>query len=72
MLFSAYREGNNGSVIEFEPVLENYPTEDDVADTQRWSDWLEDKIRLHPADYFWMHKRFKTRPEGKPDFYKKH
>ena len=72
MLFSAYREGNNGSVIEFEPVLENYPTEDDVADTQRWSDWLEEKIRLHPADYFWMHKRFKTRPEGKPDFYKKH
>ena len=71
MLFSAYREGENGSVIEFEPVLENYPTDDDVADTQRWSDWLEERIRLHPADYLWMHKRFKTRPEGEPSFYKK-
>ncbi|MBV1875804.1 MAG: lysophospholipid acyltransferase family protein, partial [Cycloclasticus sp.] len=70
MLFSAYRDGKNGSVIEFEPVLENYPTDDDVADTQLWSDWLEEKIRLHPADYLWMHKRFKTRPDGEPSFYK--
>lgn len=70
MLFSAYREGKNASVMEFEPVLENYPTDDDVADTQRWSDWLEAKIRKHPEDYLWMHKRFKTRPEGKPNFYK--
>lgn len=71
MLFSAYREKGNRAVIEFEPVLENYPTDDDIADTQRWSDWLEAKIRLHPQDYLWMHKRFKTRPEGEPSFYKK-
>ncbi|AFT66965.1 MAG: lysophospholipid acyltransferase family protein [Cycloclasticus pugetii] len=70
MLLSAYRDGEKGSVIEFEPVLENYPTGDDVADTQRWTDWLEEKIRLHPADYLWMHKRFKTRPKGEPGFYK--
>jgi len=71
MLFSAYRDEKNGAVIEFEPVLENYPTDDDVADTQRWSDWLEEKIRLHPADYLWMHKRFKTRPDGEASFYKR-
>ena len=70
MLFSAYRDGKNGSVIEFEPVLENYPTDDDVADTQFWSNWLEEKIRLHPTDYLWMHKRFKTRPDGEASFYK--
>jgi len=69
MLLSAYREGKNGSVIEIEPLLENYPTEDDVADTQRWSSWLEEKIRQHPEDYLWMHKRFKTRPEGENSFY---
>jgi len=71
MLFSGYREGETGVVIEFEPVLENYPSDDDVADTQRWSDWLEAKIRLHPEDYLWMHKRFKTRPEGEPSLYEK-
>jgi len=70
MLFSAYRDGKNGSVIEFEPVLENYPTDDNVADTKFWSNWLEEKIRLHPSDYLWMHKRFKTRPHGEASFYK--
>jgi len=68
LMFSAYRE-NGGCVLEFEPVLENYPSGDDLADTQYWSDWLEAKIRLHPADYLWMHKRFKTRPEGEKSFY---
>jgi len=69
MLFSSHREGENGSVISFEPTLENYPTGNDEADTQLWSSWLEGKIRQYPADYFWMHKRFKTRPEGEPDIY---
>ncbi|MEW5008195.1 MAG: lysophospholipid acyltransferase family protein [Cycloclasticus sp.] len=68
LMFNAYRE-NGGCVMEFEPALENYPTGDDIADTQYWSDWLEAKIRLHPADYLWMHKRFKTRPEGEEAFY---
>ena len=69
LLLSAYREGNN-CVLEIEPLLENYPSGDDLADTQIWSDWLERKIREHPADYLWMHKRFKTRPEGHASFYK--
>jgi len=68
LMFSAYRE-NGRCVMEFEPVLENYPSGDDLTDTQYWSDWLEAKIRLHPADYLWMHKRFKTRPEGEDSFY---
>ena len=68
LMFSAYRE-SGGCVMEFEPVIENYPSGDDIADTQYWSDWLEAKIRQHPADYLWMHKRFKTRPEGEEAFY---
>jgi len=70
LLYSVYRE-NDGYVVEIDPVLENYPSGDDVADTQLWSDWLEEKIRLHPEQYFWMHKRFKTRPAGEPNPYKK-
>lgn len=69
LMFSAYRE-NGRCVMTFEPALTNYPSADDVVDTQYWSDWLEAKIRQHPADYLWMHKRFKTRPDGEANFYK--
>ena len=31
--------------------------------------WLEERIREHPEQYFWMHKRFKGRPKGAPDRY---
>ncbi|MEH6638992.1 MAG: lysophospholipid acyltransferase family protein [Porticoccaceae bacterium] len=70
LLFSAHWEGQR-CVVEIEPALENFPSGDDIADTQIWSDWLERKVRQHPEDYLWLHKRFKTRPEGEASFYKK-
>lgn len=70
LLFSSWRDGD-GVTIRFEPTLENYPSGDDIADTRRWSDWLEARVRDHPADYFWLHKRFKTQPEGEPDRYRR-
>ena len=69
LLASTYREPNGHYVVEIEPILENYPTGDDLADTVLWSNWLERKIREHPEDYFWLHKRFKTRPEGQKKLY---
>lgn len=64
-----YRKEGGRYCVEIEPVLENFPSGDDVADTQRWSDWLEDSVRQQPEDYFWLHKRFKTRPEGEKKLY---
>ena len=69
LLFSSWREGDS-VVVKLEPVLDNYPSGDDSADTHRWSDWLETQIRHHPADYFWLHKRFKTHPPDAPDRYR--
>lgn len=66
---STYREANGHYVVEVEPILEDYPSGDDIADTVLWSDWLEKKIREHPENYFWLHKRFKTRPEGEKKLY---
>lgn len=63
-----HKEGGRFGV-DIEPVLENFPSGDDLADTQRWSDWLEQSIRKQPEDYFWLHKRFKTRPEGEKKIY---
>ena len=31
---------------------------------------IEKYVRKWPDQYFWVHKRFKTRPEGERDFYK--
>ncbi len=57
-----------GFVLVFEPALA-IPSDDDVADAQRINQWVEEKIREHPEQYLWLHKRFKTRPEGEPSIY---
>lgn len=47
----------------------NYPSDDLHADTRRMNADLENWIRQRPHEYFWLHKRFKTRPEGVPPVY---
>ena len=51
-----------GYAVTFLPALENYPSGDEYADTQRMNQAVEELIRPHPEQYFWVHKRFKTRP----------
>ena len=63
------RQENGGYVTRFYPAWENYPTPDVVADTRRMNAFLEDRIREMPEQYFWVHKRFKTRPEGEASLY---
>ncbi len=52
------------------PAWEHFPTDDHVADTARMNRELEVAIRTMPAQYYWVHKRFKTRPEGQASFYR--
>jgi len=61
--------GGAGYVLTFYPAWENYPSGDDIADTRRVNQFIEDRVREMPAQYFWLHKRFKTRPEGEARFY---
>ena len=53
----------------FYPPWEDYPGEDMTAATRRMNAFIEERIREAPAEYFWSHKRFKTRPEGIPSVY---
>ncbi len=64
--------GGEGYVLTFYPAWENYPSGDDIADARRMNAFIEDRIREMPEQYFWLHKRFKTRPEGeeREAFYK--
>jgi KDO2-lipid IV(A) lauroyltransferase len=52
-------------------VWSDFPTADVEADTQRMNDELASAIQASPDQYYWVHKRFKTRPEGAPSVYKK-
>jgi KDO2-lipid IV(A) lauroyltransferase len=56
--------GGGGYVLTFYPAWENYPTGDDIADTRRMNEFIEQRILEMPEQYFWLHKRFKTRPPG--------
>lgn len=61
--------GGEGYVLTFYPAWDNYPSGDDIADARRMNAFIEDRIREMPEQYFWLHKRFKTRPEGEARFY---
>lgn len=57
-------------VTRFYPAWQDFPTQDVVADTRRMNAFIEDRIREMPEQYFWVHKRFKTQPDGgKGDLY---
>jgi KDO2-lipid IV(A) lauroyltransferase len=58
--------------VKFYPVWDNYPGPDMVAATRRMNAFIEERVREAPAEYFWTHKRFKTRPNGEPSLYRKH
>lgn len=63
--FSHFRRDNGLEYdIYFEPMLEDYPSGDDVADATRTNACIERAIRRHPEQYLWMHRRFKSEPDG--------
>ena len=58
-----------GYEVQVLPAWQNFPTRDSVADTAFMNQQLETYINAQPAQYFWVHKRFKTRPSGAPEVY---
>jgi KDO2-lipid IV(A) lauroyltransferase len=50
--------------------MDSYPTGDDLADATRLNAVIEGEIRTHPAQYYWLHRRFKTRPPGEDGLYR--
>ena len=61
--------GGRGYRVRYLPPWDDYPTDDAVADTARLNRWIESEILKNPAQYLWVHKRFKTRPAGEPSLY---
>ena len=61
--------GGAGYCVRYEEPWTDFPTEDAVADAARMNRWIESEIRRNPAQYLWVHRRFKTRPPGEPSLY---
>lgn len=60
-----------GYEIEFFPAWENFPSGDEVADVGRMNGFIEAQACKYPEQYFWSHKRFRTRPDAaEPYFYR--
>ena len=61
--------GQGYEVVLGEP-MSDFPSGDEVADTARMNEVIADMIARMPEQYFWVHKRFKTRPpESDTKFY---
>jgi KDO2-lipid IV(A) lauroyltransferase len=58
-----------GYEVQVLPAWTDFPSDDAVADTALMNARLEEYINTMPAQYYWVHKRFKTRPEGDPSLY---
>jgi len=59
--------------VHFEPAVTLIRTNDNEADvianTAKFTKILEEFVRKYPDQWLWVHKRWKTRPEGQPPLY---
>jgi len=63
------RMTTTGYDIEVHPAWPDFPSGDLVADTTYMNQWLESVIDTMPSQYYWVHRRFKDRPEGATSIY---
>ena len=61
--------GGQGYRVVFGEPWTDWPTDHPEADAARMNAFIEAQIRERPAQYLWMHKRFKARPPGAPPVY---
>ncbi len=64
------RLDGGGYAIRLEAPLSDFPSADAAADTARVNACIERMVCEAPSQYLWMHKRFKTRPDGEADLYR--
>lgn len=68
-MFPIYNQDSKDYTVHILPALEDFPSDDPAADLGRINAAMEAHIRKAPEQYWWIHRRFKTRPEGEPPFY---
>jgi KDO2-lipid IV(A) lauroyltransferase len=72
LYFSHERLPNGaGYRVIIHPPLDCIPSDDPVADTERFNDFIETQVRRVPEQYWWIHRRFKGLSPDYPDYYEK-
>ena len=63
------RLSQDGYEVVIHPPWQDFPCGNIETDTRRMNAFIEEQVRMAPAQYHWLHKRFKTRPPGEPPLY---
>jgi KDO2-lipid IV(A) lauroyltransferase len=61
--------GSAGYRVTIHPQLEDFPSNDPVADAAKFNALIEAQVRRVPAQYLWIHRRFKGLSADYPDYY---
>ena len=70
LFFSHHRTDNDRRYqLTISPPITDYPSGDEHADARRINAQIEQEILRYPDQYLWLHRRFKSQPEGKADPY---
>jgi len=69
MMTTTLKADESGYLCEISEPLKDFPGPDPKTDTARLNQYFETEIRLRPAEYYWVHKRFKNPPGNKANPY---
>jgi Kdo2-lipid IVA lauroyltransferase/acyltransferase len=72
-MFAPWDRVEKRFIVSIGEPLDFDPTGDESGDvrrlTQQFTKAVEDKVRRYPDQWLWIHRRWKTRPEGEEGFY---
>jgi KDO2-lipid IV(A) lauroyltransferase len=69
LMTTTLNTNRSGYVCRISAPLENFPSDDPSNDAARLNQCIEALVRERPAEYYWVHKRFKHRPPGEASLY---
>lgn len=68
-MFPSYNPETRRYKVRLLSPIEVFPDDDPLPVLKKLNKVMEDQIRCAPGQYWWVHRRFKTRPEGEAPFY---